>query len=264
MIFKLFMLALIKQSLAQLTLDLDQISVEILEKENYFNQNRHVILVALNSNPLDKVKVAALNELKRTVDEANNNEGLSIKIHAIKDEKFIRKYSILRFPQVVFFRDNRHVMYKGEVKSSVLLEWLEMFKEKKSVDLSDANFEHDTQASTGATTGDWFVLFHKTDCKVSSLIEPTWEQASMRPENRVIFAYVNIDQNPHLMQRFDINNSPTLLLFRQGLMYRYEIGKYDVDSLISFSSKWYKNVKGVKVPIEKSSFDRLVDGIFLH
>jgi hypothetical protein len=24
--------------------------------------------------------------------------------------------------------------------------------------LDDSNFEHDTQASTGATTGDWFVM----------------------------------------------------------------------------------------------------------
>lgn len=44
------------------------------------------------------------------------------------------------------------------------------------------------------------------------MIEPNWEQASMRPDNRVIFAYVNIDQNPHLLQRFAIKNSPTLLL----------------------------------------------------
>ena len=28
---------------------------------------------------------------------------------------------------------------------------------KKPIELTDKNFEHDTQASTGATTGDWFV-----------------------------------------------------------------------------------------------------------
>lgn len=28
------------------------------------------------------------------------------------------------------------------------------------VELSDDNFEHDTQVSTGATTGDWFVLLY--------------------------------------------------------------------------------------------------------
>lgn len=30
---------------------------------------------------------------------------------------------------------------------------------KRPIELTDANFEHDTQAVTGATTGDWFILF---------------------------------------------------------------------------------------------------------
>jgi hypothetical protein len=30
--------------------------------------------------------------------------------------------------------------------------------------LTDQNFEHDTQATTGATTGDWFVLFYAPWC----------------------------------------------------------------------------------------------------
>ena len=44
-------------------------------------------------------------------------------------------------------------------------------------------------------------------------------------------------------------------------MYRYEIGKYDVDSSIAFSTVSYKNVKKERVPIEKSWFDRTIDTI---
>jgi hypothetical protein len=36
--------------------------------------------------------------------------------------------------------------------------WLESNREKITRDLNDFNFEHDTQAASGATTGDWFVL----------------------------------------------------------------------------------------------------------
>ena len=34
---------------------------------------------------------------------------------------------------------------------------------KKAYQLTDDNFEHDTQATTGATTGDWLVLFCETE-----------------------------------------------------------------------------------------------------
>ena len=37
-------------------------------------------------------------------------------------------------------------------------EWVSTNAERVSHELTDATFEHDTQASTGATTGDWFVL----------------------------------------------------------------------------------------------------------
>ena len=40
--------------------------------------------------------------------------------------------------------------------------------------------------------------------------------------------------------------------FRLGRMYRYEIEKYDVESLSSFVTGWYKNVKGEGIPLPKS------------
>ena len=59
-----------------------------------------------------------------------------------------------------------------------LLEWVENSKEPKTHELSDASFEHDTQASSGATTGDWFVIFYKTQCLTKLAIEPAWESAA--------------------------------------------------------------------------------------
>ena len=37
-------------------------------------------------------------------------------------------------------------------------EWVETSRDIATKDLFDDSFEHLTQASTGATTGDWFVL----------------------------------------------------------------------------------------------------------
>ena len=43
-------------------------------------------------------------------------------------------------------------------------------------------------------------------------------------------------------------------------MYRYELGKFDIESLISFSSKgWYKNIKAEKIPREITWFDKTTD-----
>ena len=107
---------------------------------------------------MDKTKIEVFNELKNSIEKLNENEALSIATISIKDERLKRKYSILRFPQILYIRDSRYVMYKGEFKLNELMQWVETYNEKKTVDLSDSNFEHDTQASTGATTGDWFVL----------------------------------------------------------------------------------------------------------
>lgn len=40
--------------------------------------------------------------------------------------------------------------------------------------------------------------------------------------------------------------------FRLGKLYRYEIHKYDVASLVSFAQDWYKNVRAERVPVPKS------------
>lgn len=36
--------------------------------------------------------------------------------------------------------------------------WMDLNRDVSTKTLTDSTFEHDTQASTGATTGDWFVM----------------------------------------------------------------------------------------------------------
>lgn len=45
-------------------------------------------------------------------------------------------------------------------------------------------------------------------------------------------------------------------------MYRYQLGKFDVDSIVSFTSNgWYKNVKAEKVPRELVWFDQVTNDV---
>ena len=78
-----------------------------------------------------------------------------------------------------------------------LQEWFSEVRERLTRTLDDKSFEHDTQASTGSTTGDWFILlyvflpesimismvcvfaFSKKSNESRNLI-PTWEATSLQ------------------------------------------------------------------------------------
>ena len=57
------------------------------------------------------------------------------------------------------------------------LAWLLVaFASARVIELDGHNFEHLTQAATGATTGAWFVMFYSTTCPHSNKLAPIWEK----------------------------------------------------------------------------------------
>jgi hypothetical protein len=59
--------------------------------------------------------------------------------------------------------------------------------------LTDENFEHDTQATTGSTTGDWMILFCDTkQVKLCRELLPTWNRLYGALNGRVTVAYVDV------------------------------------------------------------------------
>ena len=65
---------------------------------------------------------------------------------------------------------------------------------QNSRNLNDANFEHDTQATTGSTTGDWFLLFcdpaNELNCSKEGVFEQ-WDELYSRLFGRATAAYIN-------------------------------------------------------------------------
>lgn len=51
-----------------------------------------------------------------------------------------------------------HFDRTGELAAPAVQNWLEQAREVNLQTLDDTSFEHLTQASTGATTGDWLVM----------------------------------------------------------------------------------------------------------
>jgi thiol-disulfide isomerase/thioredoxin len=88
--------------------------------------------------------------------------------------------------------------------------------------LTDVNFEHDTQAVTGSTTGDWFVEFYAPWCGHCKRLEETWEKlASKLAEDKEageitpIIAKVDGTQAKGLSERFKIQVKwPTASILR--------------------------------------------------
>lgn len=116
------------------------------------------------------------------------------------------------------------------------------------------SFEHDTQAATGATTGDWFVEFYAPWCGHCKKLAPVWDEVAAELKGTANVAKVDVPANRKLGQRFDIKGFPTLKFFSHGVLYSYS-GPRDKDSLIAYAKGGYKDTEGVPVPGEPNLVD---------
>lgn len=165
-------------------------------------------------------------------------------------------------PQLYFYRSQVPALYDGELTVPEIQNWLERAREVNLQTLDDTSFEHLTQASTGATTGDWLVMFYKESCQEYL---PALEGAGVLIKQKTNVAKVNIEESPETAERLNVHDCPTTYLFHHGKIYGYisqtssEI--YRVRSLVSFATSWYKNVEGARVPAIPTAFDKLTESI---
>ncbi|VDP27665.1 unnamed protein product [Schistosoma curassoni] len=67
--------------------------------------------------------------------------------------------NMLSAPAILFLNNERKIPYLGPLHRAHLINAMHQFTTGvQSARLDDANFEHDTQASTGSTTGNWLVI----------------------------------------------------------------------------------------------------------
>ncbi|KAK3764456.1 hypothetical protein RRG08_020364 [Elysia crispata] len=175
-----------------------------------------------------------------------------------EDHAVLALLATAKLPAIIFLRDKSYVMYDGEIEVESMLHWIPLAAEMAVKSLGDESFEHLTQASTGATTGDWLVGFSGPTCRdVTSMLDTV----GVRFKGKVNVAEVNMAESPGLVQRFQIKQCPHFIYFRQGKMYRYDLPTLDTASLRSFLEGFYKNAKAENVPIPKSQFDHITEGV---
>ncbi|XP_014254941.1 thioredoxin domain-containing protein [Cimex lectularius] len=172
------------------------------------------------------------------------------------NSNMVKLYSPAKEPALVFFRHGVPLLYDGEYNEDIILHTFTESREPLVKELSDSNFESLTQASSGATTGDWFIMFYSNDCIDCQRLQARWEAVAGKLKTRLNVARINRKtQGRKTSRRFEIIEEPTFLFFRLGKMYYYNIPKYDVASFVAFASDWYKNAKSVRVPHPKTPFD---------
>lgn len=101
------------------------------------------------------------------------------------------------------------------------------------IDLDNSNFEHLTQASTGATTGDWLVKFYASWCGHCKKLEPIYEKVADMLDGEINVARVDVPKNRDLGTRFEIKGFPTLKFISKGKVYHYK-GRRTVEDIIEF------------------------------
>jgi len=88
--------------------------------------------------------------------------------------------------------------------------------------LTDDNFEHHTQASTGSTTGNWFVEFYAPWCGHCKNMEGEWEELAHELKGELSVAKIDSTVNSATTRRFNISSFPTIKYLVHGKVYDYK------------------------------------------
>lgn len=188
-----------------------------------------------------------------------------IKILKVENSQLVRLYNpVKKEPALVFLRQGVPLLYDDNEPDTPedIFNFFSDNREPIVKELDDTTFEHLTQASTGATTGDWFVQFYDNACIDCQRMQAQWETVAAKLKIRMNVARVNrVAKGIQTAKRFKIDSSPEFILIRQGKFYRYNLKKYDIESFVGFATSWFKNVGAEKVKVPASGFDNLIDSI---
>lgn len=127
------------------------------------------------------------------------------------------------------------------------------------LDLTDVTFEHQTQASTGQTTGKWFVKFYAPWCGHCKALVPVWKELDERlqeenSQDGIVIAKVDATKETQVAKRFKVQGYPKLVYFADRKMYPY-VGGRDIDALYKFATGGYKAALDESIPQAPSMFE---------
>lgn len=199
--------------------------------------------------------MADFNRVEETLKDAG------VKMFDCNSKSVMQGLSIKKVPSLLYFRYGVPTYFDGDPVAEDIIEWVVESHELLSSELNDETFEHLTQASSGATTGDWLVVFcikAHADC---TILLASLEHVGLRLQNKVNTAWVNINHNPELKDRFRLRKSTELLFFRHGKKYDYHLPDTEFSNLLAFASGAYQHSRAEEVEPPKTPFDKVTEKI---
>lgn len=190
---------------------------------------------------------------------------LDAKVWKLESSQLQRVYDYQKQDSsLIFIRKGVGLIYPSDEPDTAddIFEFFSDNREPVVKELEDTNFEHLTQASTGSTTGDWFIQFYDSQCLECNRLASVWETVGAKLKRRMNVARVNRATKGVLTsKRFKVEQVPEFILIRSGKFYRYNLKKYDVESFVGFSTSWFNRVAAEKVKTPATPFEDLLDFI---
>ena len=98
------------------------------------------------------------------------------------------------------------------------------------VSLSEATFDKQINDTEKPILVDFWAEW----CRPCKMIAPILEEVAQEYGDKVIFAKVNIEENPSIAPKFNIRGIPTLLIFKHGKVVATQVGALSKAQLKSF------------------------------
>ena len=85
---------------------------------------------------------------------------------------------------------------------------------------SDATFEQDVLKASGPVVVDFWAEW----CGPCRMIAPALEEISKSLNGKVKIVKLNVDENPHVPQKYGVRGIPTMMIFSQGQVAATKVG----------------------------------------
>ena len=100
---------------------------------------------------------------------------------------------------------------------------------KHTIEINDTNFESEVRQSTLPVLVDFWAQW----CGPCKMLAPLLDEIAVEQNGGAKVVKVNVDENPMLAQRYNIQSIPTLLYFAGGEVRDRTIGVLNKQSIIS-------------------------------